>query len=583
MKHQSDLRTLAGLFGETAGRRLLLGACLSAGTVLAGMALLGLSGWFITATALAGLAGAAAVAFDVFTPSAGIRLLALGRTAGRYGERVVTHDGTLAVLAALRERLFRGWATPQAARDLLHRPARLLFRLTSDIDAMESVYLRVVVPLLGALAATLLASAVLAALDWHWALGLMAWLLACGAGIAWAVARRAGPAALRRGLLLERLRTQLIDLVAGQADLVMTGRLSAQADRVRRAEARLAEADDSLNRLETLAGGAYKMAGHLTVGAVLLLVGVLAERGTLSAPGAALLLLMALSALEPWSALRRGALEAARTRLAARRLVPRLREAAPESSAQPVSVPAGPRGDAGADVNPRPDHTSTPALCLEDVSARHPGREHLALQGVTLCIGRGERVAVIGPSGAGKSSLLAVAAGELPVQAGQVKACRSTWLTQRTQLFQDSVRDNLRLAAPGASDTQLWAALEASGLAHDIRPLPAGLDTVLGEGGVGLSGGQSRRLALARLLLHPADVWLLDEPTEGLDHATAADVLARLRRRANGRTVLIATHLRREAELADRLIVMTEGQMTADLRRGTPDFDAALDALRHHG
>ncbi|AVT12589.1 hypothetical protein C8235_06650 [Paracidovorax avenae] len=162
------LAAVLRLFMEAGGRRMLLGTVLSCSTVMAGMALLGLSGWFITATALAGLASGAALAFNVFMPSAGIRLLALGRTAGRYAERIVTHDATLAVLAALRERLLRGWARPQAAQALLRRPARLLFRLTQDIDALESIYLRVLVP----------AAAVLAALLLEPTAGLVAFLLA---------------------------------------------------------------------------------------------------------------------------------------------------------------------------------------------------------------------------------------------------------------------------------------------------------------------------------------------------------------------------------------------------------------------
>ena len=149
-------------------------------------------------------------------------------------------------------------------------------------------------------------------------------------------------------------------------------------------------------------------------------------------------------------------------------------------------------------------------------------------------------------------------------------------------MFQDSVRDNLRLAAPDATDEQLWAALQASGLASDVKHLAYGLDTRLGEGGLGLSGGQLRRLALARLLLHPADFWLLDEPSESLDSQTADDVLARLALHAGHKTVLIATHLRREARLADRLIVMDHGHIVAQHQRGTPEFDAALAALRHY-
>ena len=166
--------------------------------------------------------------------------------------------------------------------------------------------------------------------------------------------------------------------------------------------------------------------------------------------------------------------------------------------------------------------------------------------------------------------------------AGTVQAMPSVWLTQRVALFQDSIRDNLRLAAPEADDAALWAALEDAGLAADVRAMPKGLDTMLGEGGLGLSGGQARRLALARLLLHPATCWLLDEPTEGLDGATASDVLQRMQQHAGSHTVLIATHVRREAQLADRLLLLAHGRIVAEHRRGTAPFDAVLATLRQH-
>lgn len=560
MKSRHDLQPVLALFLKTGGRRLALGAFLSTLVVLAGMALLGTSGWFITATALAGLAGGM-VMFNVFVPSAAIRLLALGRTFGRYAERMVTHDATLGVLAALRERLFRGWAGPQAARALLRRPARLLLRLTGDIDALESIYLRLIVPAIAALGAALLAGVVLANLDWRLGLAMFAWLLVFGWGVTVLVARLARPVALRRARALERLRALAIDLVAGQTDLAMAGRLPAQCARLARIDDKLAHADDALHRLETGAGWTYAVGGHLTVAATLLAVAALAQLHTLGAPAAALALLIALAALEPFAAMRRGAIEAGRSWLAARRIGPRLRQEADDAVA--VGAP-------GEDE----------ALLLCDASVVHPGREGAALHEVSLRIARGERVAVVGGSGAGKSTLLGLVAGELAPHAGQVRALPATWLTQRTELFQDSLRDNLRLADPQASDEALWNALRAAGLEVDVRLLARGLDTPLGEGGLGLSGGQSRRLALARLLLRRAGFWLLDEPTEALDAATAADVLARLARHADGRTVLLATHLRREAQLADRLLVLRAGRLVADHRRGTRGFDAALLALR---
>ncbi len=583
-----DMQPVLSLFIRTGGRRLALGAALSTLVVLAGMALLGTSGWFITSAALAGLAGSA-VMFNVFVPSAAIRLLALGRTFGRYAERTVTHDATLGVLAALREQLFRGWATPDAARALLRRPSRLLFRLTGDIDALESIYLRLIVPAVAACGAALLAGLVLANLDWRLGLAMFVWLLAVGWGVTVFVARRARPVALRRVRALERLRAQAIDLVAGQTDLALAGRLPAQCAQLARLDMTLARHDAALHRLETGAGWAYAVGGHVTVAAILLAVGALAQQVVshpvqqqvqpiqtqvqqLGAPAAALALLIALAALEPFAALRRGAIEAGRSWLAMRRVGPRLRQQ------DDAAVPAPPGTGTGIDTG---TGTCT-ALLLYGATVVHPGRSGAALHATDLRIAVGERVAVVGSSGVGKSTLLALAAGELAAQAGQVWARPATWLTQRTELFCDSLRDNLRLADPAATDAQLWAALQAAGLEQDVRGFARGLDTLLGEGGLGLSGGQARRLALARLLLRQADFWLLDEPTEALDGATAADVLARLALHAHGRTLLVATHLRREAALADRLLVMKDGRIDADLQRGTHAFDAALDTLRQH-
>ncbi|KIQ16742.1 ABC transporter ATP-binding protein [Variovorax paradoxus] len=558
--HWRDLRLVLRPFLASQPSPLLWGGLLAAVTVLAGMALLGLSGWFITATALAGLHAATAFTFDVFAPSAGIRLLALGRTASRYGERLVTHDATFAVLAALRVRLFRGWARPQAARALLMRPARLLFRLTADIDALESLYLRLLVPAAAALGAALLAGVVLGFMHVGMGVLLMLWLVAVGWGIALLVARRARRPAVHRAHAIEALRARAVDLVAGQTDLVMAGRIDAQHEALMNADRHLAKADLALNRLETAAGIAYSSAGTVTLVGVLLAVGLLAGEGAIGAPAAALALLVALTATEPFAALRRGALDAGRTWLAVRRLAPRM--------ATEVERPAT--------VNEAPSD----ALRVSHVSLAHAGSPIQVLNDVSLTVTPGERVALIGASGAGKSTLLGVIAGEIAPQSGSASAQPPCLLTQRTELFQDSLRDNLRLADPEATDEQLWSALHAAGLEDDVRALKTGLDTRLGEGGLGLSGGQSRRLALARLLLRPVPLWLLDEPTEALDAFVAHDVLQRLARYADGRTLVIATHLRREAALADRLVCMQQGRIVADLRRGNPAFDAALRTLR---
>lgn len=545
------------LLGQMAPRNLWLGgAALAALTVLMGMALLGLSGWFITATALAGLVPATALVFDVFMPSAGIRLLAVGRTGARYAERLVTHDATLAVLAALRQRLFLSWARPQGARLLLQRPARLLQRLTSDVDALDNLYLRLLVPAVAALGAALLAALAYGFMRWWLGLLTLAWLLLAGWGIALWHGLRSRKAAVRRAMALETMRAQTVDLVAGQTELLMAGQLPAQVQQVLHSDARCAQADERLYQSEAAAAQAYGAVSAITLSVSVLLMAWLMEQGRINAPVAALGILMALSAMEPFAALRRGAEQAGRTWLALRRLAPPLA--------------------AKAEVAEKPQQPEQKlAVSLQAVRLRQLGP-------IDLNVRQGERVALIGSSGAGKTSLLHLMAGELQPDEGVVQARSCSWMTQRTELFQDSLRNNLRLADAAADDEQLWGVLQAAGLRSDVMALPQGLDTMLGEGGMGLSGGQSRRLALARLLLNPDRCWLLDEVTEGLDAVTAADVLKRLVQAAESgaRTLIFATHWQREASLADRIVYLQAGRVRAQALRGTPEFEQLMARLR---
>lgn len=554
-----DLAPILSLFSRGPRGKLLFGLSLSAATTLCGLALLGLSGWFITATAIAGLSAATALAFDVFSPSAGIRFFALARTASRYGERLVTHDATLSVLAELRERLFLGSAAMREAEKLRARPAALLFRLTQDIDALDSLYLRVIVPTAAALAAALAFGVCFGVVLPAAGIGFSVFLTVAGIGIPLIAARVAERPAQRRVLALEALRSRVIDLISGQTELVMAGRMEAQRQAIVGADRKLSDADSELHLAEVASGAALGIISSMLIASALLFTLLLARHGDISAPMMALAVLIAIAALEPFIALRRGAIELGRTLVAARRVGTRLEPSAPTLL---VSPPPG-------------------VACLLDAVSVHYGHAvRPAIQNIGLSLRDGERVALIGSSGCGKSTLISVIAGELSPDHGAARSVPATLLTQRTELFIDTLRDNLRLANPTADDDCLRHAMMSAGLNSYFEALPNGLDTHLGEYGLGLSGGEGRRLALARLFLRDAPLWLLDEPTEGLDDATARDVLQRLSAKAARRTLLIATHIRREAEIADRLIAMKEGRIIDQASRGDAQFEVLLASLR---
>jgi ATP-binding cassette subfamily C protein CydC len=555
-----DLLTIFALFHRAAGRPLLLGLLVAGVTVLAGVALLGLSGWFITATGIAGLAAGTAIGFDVFRPGAGVRGLAILRTGARYGERLLTHDATLSVVAALRVRLFRALARPGLARALVLRPGRLLFRLTGDLDALDALYLRLAVPLASLLLLALATGSGLYLLIGWSGVGFGLYLLGLGLALLWLGVRGSMVPGGLRAAALESLRLRVLDLTAGRVEWRLAGRAQAMRDLALVADRRLAQTDDRLNRLDIATGIIQGLASTLLIAGALLLGATLVAGAAITPPVAALLLLVSTGLMEPVAALRRGAVDLGRSLRAARRVAADLR---------PLPAPTTPACP-----------TDGVALRLAEVRFSHEGADTPLFDRLSLTIEGGKHVAILGDSGAGKSSLLALLTGEQRAESGRISTLPWTLLGQETALFQDDLRANLALAAPDADDAGLIQALADAGLGEVVAALPAGLDSLLGEGGSGLSSGQRRRLALARFLLRDRPLWLLDEPTDGLDLPTARDVLARLKQRADGRTLLVVTHLRREAMLADRLIRLDAGRISLDVSRGDAGFEEALGALR---
>ncbi|WP_417719415.1 amino acid ABC transporter ATP-binding/permease protein [Salipiger sp.] len=530
-------------------RAMRRGAALSVLVMLMGVALLALAGWFITATGLAGLAGIG-IAFDIFRPSAGVRALSLGRAAARYGERLTTHDATLRALAHLRVTLLARLERFPLAELRRMRGATALTRITADVDALDGVLLRLALPVV---AAAITHAVVFAGL---WllsspviAISVAAGYLPGGALVLWRVGRSTFGPSSRAEEAMQRLRRQSIGLFRGRREAVLQGTLPALRATIDATEAEARSALDRLDRLDSGAGMALACVVALVVAAVLAVSGVLVNAGLLLPAPAAIGVFAALALAETLLPLRRGIAE-----------IGRMRDAATRVLAEPT-VPAMARA-AGTDTA-----EAAAPLVVAGLSVARPGRRLPLLRDLSFEVAAGETLALRGPSGSGKSTLLDVLAGISRGTAGGVRllgrplerweegALRDvlTLVPQRAALIGGSVLDNLRLGDPDLDEAAAERILRVVALDTALAGRGGPL-TPLGEGGQGLSGGQARRLVLARALLRRPAVLMLDEPTEGLDAETSVQVLENMRNFLPSTAIVTASHRAAELASADRVL-----------------------------
>lgn len=542
MRH---LWLILGLMWRDQRSALMRGAALMAVVLAMGAALLGLSGWFITAAAAAGLAGAGTT-FDVFRPSAMVRFLALGRAAARYGERVLTHDATLRALESLRLRVLGAHLTAPHDRMLRVRGAQALNRLTADIDALDGLPLRLALPLLSGICVLVVALAVL------WALTgpvLAIWIVGgYGLGALWIARRAIGrmvPLSRRAEMAAQAFRARLIDMIRARTDLAVYGQLETQRQAVQLAEDRRFTLRSALNRAERRVGMALTLLSTLVAAVALALALTAAQAGTLAPALGAMAFFAALALAEVMAPLRRALSDFGRMADAARRV-------GRDLSSVAFSTGTAPEGAV--------------ELVVQNLALTRPGGQIPIIAGLSFALHPKQTVALTGPSGSGKSTLLLALAGLYQPAAGQIQlgglpvrewsdpVLRSvlTLLPQRSALMAGTVAEALALSGP-ADEAELWEALRAVRLDAVIVE-KGGLSAQLGPRGAGLSGGEARRLALARVLLRRPQVLLLDEPTEGLDDPTARAVLCGIRDFLPQAAILIAAHRPAEIDFADRII-----------------------------
>ena len=536
--------------------RLLLAVAAGAAATGCGVALLAVSGFLLArASQHPGILAISAAVVAV-------RALSAGRGVSRYLERLASHDAAFRVLARVRVRIYRRLERLAPAGLAEFSSGDLLARLVSDVDATQDLFIRgIAAPLAAAVVGAGSVVACLLILAPAGAV-LAAGLLVAGIGVPMLAARAARGAARRVAPARGQLAASLTDLMAGAAELHAYGARETALASVTVADADLTRQAERNAMVSGLSAGLSSVTAGLTVWGVLLLGVAATGGGALTRVPLAVLTLTALASFEAVTALPAAAVQLGHARVSARRIAALL------DAPDPVREPLAPR--------PLPDGPIS--VRLRGAQVRYGPDSPAALDGIDLDLLPGRRVALTGPNGAGKSTLASVLLRFAELTSGKVTLnghdlasysadevrTRIGGCPQDPHIFDASLRDNLRLARPGATDEQLAEAAARVRLLDWIESLPLRWDTPVGAHGATLSGGQRQRLAVARALLADPDLLILDEPTAHLDPGTRRALLSDVLAATAGRTMLLITHDLDGLDEFDQVITL-EGGKIADV------------------
>lgn len=533
---------------------LTLGMLLAFVTLCASIGLLTLSGWFLSAAAVAGLT-IARETFNYMLPGAFVRGFAMGRTAGRWGERVVSHNATFKLLTDLRIFFFEKLAPMIPGRVSNLRDADLLNRLVADIDAMDHVYLRLISPVtVGVLGI----AALTALLCWFdMALGLTLGSVLLVLLLVWPVMfYKLGK---RNGAELTQhkaeMRVATLDWLQGYSELTIFGAESRYRDAIYAAQEKLL-ANQKVNASFTgLASALLLLANGWTL-VLMLWLAADGVNGQAPDPMIALVVFATMASVELLMPIAGAFQHLGQTLTSARRLNEII------LSEPDVKFPSE-----------ETRHSGQFDITFEHLTFNYSGGEQPALKDVSLTIPAGHKVAIVGQTGSGKSTLIQLLCRYWDAQQGDIRIAGTRlqeWkesdlraaisvVSQRVDILNGSLRDNLSMAKPHADDSELSAMLERVGLGKLLEA--PGLDTWLGDGGRQLSGGEKRRIGIARALLHDGPILLLDEPTEGLDKQTEQQIMALFQSHFENKTVIFITHRLVELETMDAVCLIEQGEI----------------------
>lgn len=534
---------------------MMAGVLLATTVIIANVALLATSGWFITAMAISGLTGAV---INYFTPAAAIRGLAILRTVGRYLERLITHEATFRLLAELRQWFFERLEPLAPARLQYYQGGDLLSRIRADIDSLENAYLRIFTPTLAALFSTILM--VLFLLFWSPAIALVNLIGLLTVGLALPLL------ALYLGInsgkqIVEAraaLRQRTSETVRGLAEITLYGDPEQRMAAIHQENQTLITPQRQQSRIDASNTALSGLFSQLTWLIMIVLAIGLVQSGLLNGPELVMLAFFGMASFEAVAPLPVAFRALGETQSAARRIL-ELVDARPAVIEPQTPAPAPTQFD----------------IRFTHVHLTYPGKSQPALDNISFFVPQGHKLAIRGASGSGKTSVtqlllkfwapdsgkITIGDCSLDELSGDTVRSMCAVVSQQVHLFNTTLAANLYLARPHATPEELINACRAAAILDDILALPDGFQTEVGEAAARLSGGQIRRIGIARALLKDAPIVILDEPTEGLDAATEREVTQALGNLLERRTALIISHRPHLLTLADDIMHMDAGRI----------------------
>lgn len=537
--------------------RLLLGTILAITSLSASIGLLSLSGWFLAASFLVG----STILFNFFYPSSGVRGLAIGRTILRYFERLVTHDATFRVLAELRISVFKKLIPLSPSGLNRFRNSELLNRLVADVDTLDTLYLNLLSPFISAIMVI-----TFIAIGLSFVSGLLTMII-CSTLLALlfifpAIFYRLGQKSGKKIIQARaEYRSQFIEWVQLNAEFLLFGLVPQMSKKLEKTEQTWLYSQSKESQLTGFSNALLTFMNGILVCVVIFFAATAIDAPNADSPEAliALVIFCVMASAEILMPIGIAFLHLGQLITAAERLNDVIEQ-------RPLVKFNGTAHWQNIAEN-------QPLVCFEQVTFSYPASHQVALNNISFEVNKGQKIAILGKTGSGKSTIFQLLNRHYDPTSGQILLANCNvadypeatlrshlvTLSQRVHIFSQTLRDNLLMGTPLATDEQLKLVLEQVELSYLLQE--QGLDLWLGEGGRPLSGGEQRRLGLARVLLSNAELVLLDEPTEGLDRETEQQILKLIFTYCQTRTLLMITHRLQGLECFDRIYRIDNGQL----------------------